>query len=185
MKCRPSHLLICLVALISIASCVEPNNTSAVNYTHFDIKSFLKAEAIEVEKANYSFQKTVFLNGKEELKEFEEIDFEMETENFLLSDIDKPSFFGRYAIDTIEREKIVTVTFKALDEDLKTRLVMVDYKAGVPQQIKIENTTKGIVYNSSQELTYHKGKGFNTRTIVDPRLEEEKDFGKGVTYITR
>ncbi|MDZ4844747.1 MAG: hypothetical protein SH857_04270 [Chitinophagales bacterium] len=133
-----------------------------VNPQYFDLSGFIKKEAERLAKANAEISKTVFLNGKEEKKKMAISDWGKELNSFVEADINKKSFLGKYAADSIVREgQLGMMRYSAQKENLRTRELSVIYdKDRNPVKINAVLYTGNILYTSHQQLSYEPEKGF-------------------------
>lgn len=132
------------------------------NLQYFDLSGFIKKEAERLAKTNAEVSKTAFLNGKEEMKKMAISDWEKELNSFVEADINRKSFLGKYAADSIVREgQLSVMRYSAQKENLRTRELSVIYdKDRNPVKIIAVLYTGNILYTSHQQLSYEPDKGF-------------------------
>lgn len=141
-----------IFSTILISGCTLDNASKVKPDYYFDLELFFKAEAKKLNKSNNIIHKTVTHNGITELKKLQIKNWEDELALFIQSDINKPAWEEAYQIDS---SKTDIITYKAIEDDLKTRLIEVKFKKGKPSQIKILNKSSNYLYQTKEMLAYY------------------------------
>ena len=170
----PKYILI-IFTLSLIWSC---NNTDATkkpgtkeNPYFFDLAGFFNAEIKHLKSAQTKANKTVKYNEKEDVLSNQKLDYEKELAVFVHSDINKLSWREKYSADTLkEGDEIRSITYTALDDQLKTRKIVISFDQNQVAQIAIENRLKSIMASTWQELEYSPGKGYQVHGKQKMRL---------------
>jgi len=149
------------ILLSGFYSCRNPTEVSTVGIQYFDLKVFFEQETESLKQTNPKIHKTVLLNGKRETAEMYIDDWKKELMTFAEADINKAAFIGKYDVDTIFSAFYlpVKITYKALDENLKTRFLEIVYDEATqnPQKISVSLFAKNTLYYSEQHLEYERG----------------------------
>ena len=74
---------------------------------YFDLKSYFENEKTRL-AAISNFKKTTVVDGKEETKQLETINFDNELRIFAEADINRPAWFDKYLIDSILQDGNLT-----------------------------------------------------------------------------
>ena len=113
----------------------------------------------------------------------QKLDYEKELAVFVHSDINKLSWRGKYSADTLrEGTEIRSITYKALDEQLKTQKIAISFDQNQVAQIAIKNHLKSIMANTWQSLEYVPGKGYWVQGKQQMRLAGEDTMGIAVEF---
>jgi hypothetical protein len=139
-----------------------PKNTKRQVY-FFDLAGFFDQEAIRLTKGNVKAEKELSFNDKKGHLPSAKLDFVKELAVFVNSDINKLSWRDKYQADTLygEGHLLQKIQYKALDEQLKTRQVMIEYTQGKVVKIEIQNRLKSIIAQSEEKLSYEPTKGYS------------------------
>ena len=145
----------------------DPNRLgSRPKLNYFDLKGFIDSETERLAQ-QVSFSKTVFVNGEKETKKVENVNLKNELKPFSDSDINKPSWVGKYAVDSTfnQKKELVSLRYQAKDKKLKTKNLVVDFYKNVVSKIFIKNATNSSVANTYQTLTYQPKTGHGVQDI--------------------
>jgi hypothetical protein len=149
----------------------------------FDLAGFFNAEIKQLNSAQIKAHKTVKYNEKEDVLRSQKLDYEKELAVFVHSDINKLSWREKYSADTLrEGTEIRSITYKALDEQLKTQKIAIAFDQNQVAQIAIKNHLKSIMANTWQELEYVPGKGYQVHGKQQMRLAGEDTMGIEVEF---
>ena len=179
--------LLYILIIFLIYSC---GNTTASKPTediptldYFDLKGFIKSEIARLSQKS-SFSKTAYVNGDKETNKFNKINLQNELKPFSDSDINKPSWIGKYNADSTfnEKNELIRLYYQAKDDKLKTKTLAIDFIENDVSKITIENATSSSVANTFQTLIYHSNKGFSIESKQDVSLMEENNFKIEVTF---
>lgn len=147
---KNSVLTFFIITLIS--GCTLDKQSKVKPDYYFDLEVFFTEEIKNLNKSNSIIQKTVTHNGITELKKLKIENWEDEFALFIQSDINKPAWKDAYQIDSSKKDKI---SYKALEDDLKTRLIEVEFKNKRISNIKILNKTSNYLYQIKEVLAYY------------------------------
>ena len=125
----------------------------------FDLAGYIDGEVERWTALNEPVTKTAVVNGAEAVRTVARLNYEESLAPFRRADINRPAWLDQYAVDSSENG----VTYRALDEDLRTRLLKIERHRGAITRIEIENRTDGPVTNTRQLLTYEPLQRFEIR----------------------
>lgn len=165
-----------LITCLGFSACIDvPTNTVQQDLAFFDLQKFFNDEISNLSKIK-SVKKSVEINGVVEELIKDSLNFEEELSVFLTSDINRIAWSDKYRVDSLTKNsQLQSITYSALDEKLKTQLLIINYKNNKVDQVSIKNVRSSLVSNSDQELEYRVGKGYNiisrqNTTMTDERL---------------
>lgn len=179
-----SPLLLALFALILIGCSPAPPAESLNAAPFFDLKGFVEQEIEQLQKQQPQARKEVAVNGQQESLPFDSLNYEKELQVFIRSDINRPAWTDKYRADTLlERGQVRALSYEALVEGLKTRLLSIQFtEEGDVKEIKIQNRTQSPVADVRQDLTYTPGSGYRLLTAQSTALSEEKEVEVSVRW---
>ena len=172
-------------ALILILAC---NDDTSVDSTSeqtpfFDLRAFFSEEKAKHQKIQ-SFNKTVVLNGKEEIKQLDSLDLNTELSLFVESDINKTAWLDKYSVDSlIDNGQLRQIRYTAIEDKLNTRLLKVDYTRGQVDSILIKNESSSVVAKSEEWLTYFPNKGYRIQHIQQVTSQPEHALTVDVKFV--
>ena len=149
----------------------------------FDLKTFFKEELVKLQTIK-KVTKKINLNGKIEEKTFETLNYEEELSIFINSDINKNAWFDKYTIDStfnIQKE-LVSISYSAKDEDLKTKKIDINFSNKQPTEIIITNISSNPIANADQLLHYTANKGYRIDNVQHQILSEQKKMSIEVFF---
>jgi hypothetical protein len=181
----PKYILL-FFALALIWSCNSPDATKKPTKEDpyfFDLTGFFNAEIKHLNSAQTKANKTVRYNEKEDVLSNQKLDYQKELAVFVHSDINKLSWREKYSADTLkEGNEIRSITYKALDEQLKTRKIAISFDQNEVAQIAIENRLKSIMASTWQTLEYVPGKRYQVHGKQKMRLAGVDRMGIEVEF---
>ena len=177
--------IIALCCCFISALCFSCNQNAAnadVKPQYFDLNGFLKNEAERLSAGNQPVKKRVFLNGKSEEKQMIITDWGKELSALLDADINKKSFFGKYAEET-RNEGMRETTYSAKEDKLRIRKLDITYaNDGTPVKVNAVLRAENILYASHQQLTYEKGAGYWISGKQTIRFLEPDTFSVSIIF---
>ena len=156
-----------LLAVVSVIGCLacmdtaELTDADQLDPNFFNLAEWVERRALELD--GVPLTKTVIINGLEETRTVEDVDWADELAPFAQSNIDRPALWDAYAVDTISAAKgQVTVTYRAIDSSLFTKRVQVLYADGVLPldsafSIEVRNSFDSFVADTEQRLSIRPG----------------------------
>lgn len=150
---------------------------------YFDLKGFIEMETERLTELT-SFTKTVFVNGEQETKSFNQMDANAELTPFSDSDINKPAWSDKYDIDSVfnQNKELVGLQYQTKDSKLKTKKMSIDFQNNKVAKVYIENAINSSVADIYQTLMYQPKKGFSIESRQDVSLMDENQFKIEVSF---
>lgn len=147
--------------MILANACSEETHPSAT-VGYFDLKSYMQQEIEQVKRAYYG-QKTIEVNGRKETQSVNAAHMAEDLLIFAQSDINKPSWRGMYAVDTLTQADAITrvITYIAQKPTMRTQSLTITTHADQVISIHIANKTKARIADAEQTLLYEKGIGYS------------------------
>lgn len=160
------------------------SSTQAEDLYFFDLAGFFKQEIQRLNNKGVKAKKEVQYNDKQDVLQSQKLDYEKELAVFVHSDINKLSWREKYQADTLkEGNEIRSITYKALDEQLKTRKIAIAFDQNQVSQIAIQNRLKSIMASTWQNLEYVPGKGYEVHGTQQMRLAGKDKMGIEVEFV--
>lgn len=149
----------------------------------FDLRAFFEEEIVRLQAENPKVKKEIEINGKQEQKTQEEVDFEKELAIFIRSDINKPAWRDKYGVDSVVvSNDLIRVDYVALDSTLKTRLLSIEFEDAVVNKVMITNKTNSPLIQSQQQLTFEPKKGYQISNQQDLSLSDDSSLRIVATF---
>ncbi len=183
MKAYISYLFLLLYCL-SIYSCTNSSDKVVEQTTFFDLKSYLQEQG-KLLQEHHRGEKVTSINGQEESKIVDDIDFSKELSVFANSDINKAAWLDRYQVDSTfdQAGQLNKLSYQALDEKLRTKELVVDFQNGKVNHIAIRNASVNAITESEQRLNYTAGVGYSIESKQKVIGGEEKQLGVRVKVL--
>ncbi len=165
-----------LCTLLIFCACGPPEQILRGTAPFFDLKSYFSDEIKRLGHA-VKGKKSIRINGTLEEKDFDVIDIENDLSAFIASDINKPTWYDQYAIDSVFNNagELTKIQYTARKDILKTQKIEVQFKAAAVSGIIIENANNNLLENSQQYLSYFPDEGYeikiNQKIILSPAKE--------------
>lgn len=183
----PKYILF-IFAFTLLHSCnlmnTSGNSETSQDLYFFDLAGFFKQEIQQLNSKGVKAKKEVQYNDKQDVLQSQKLDYDKELAVFVHSDINKLSWREKYQADTIrEGSEIRLITYKALDEQLKTRKIAITFDQNQVSQIAIQNRLKSIMASTWQNLEYVPGKGYQVHGTQQMRLAGKDKMGIEVEFV--
>lgn len=142
--------LLLIVLLIALFPGCKPDSITDATPRYFDLKGYFRADSARLARLNRITIKTVTHNGIIETKKVHINNWGLELSLFSESDINKPAWKDSYTIQGDSN----TIIYRAKDPELKTQLITITKRDNQIKWIRIFNTTKNILYQTTEKLSY-------------------------------
>lgn len=175
-------LLFLLTTLLSCQGDLSGDSTSNQG-DFFDLKNFFKTEFQQLAD-KHKVEKTTRINGVEETKQFDKINFEEELAVFLNSDINKISWLDKYQVDSVfnTQNLLTEIRYTAIDEKLRTKKMVITYAEDAVNSIYIRNASKNIITDAEQILDYSPKTGYQISSRQKVIFSPEKNLAVTVKF---
>jgi len=176
---------VCII-LLAAAACSDSNSPkkAALPEAFFDLKGYIQGEARRLSETQPNVVKRISIDGREEEKAFDSLDYQKELDIFSRSDINKTAWLDKYQVDSTFRDgQLAQTTYTSKDKSLKTRLLEVQFANGKVSEIHIQNQTESIVADVGQEMWYRPGKGYRLESGQSTALTKEKKVTVEVEFV--
>lgn len=170
-------------AILLLSACELEQEVQIDQHSFFDLKGFFENEQTRL-KGKKEFIKSVKIDGQEEEEIFDQLDFEKELAIFKNSDINKIAWLDKYSVDTTfsASRQISSILYIALDKDLRTQSLKIDFNKEKVSQILIKNKSKSMIASTDQVLTYTPNEGYTVRSGQNMALLDGFDLDVQVRF---
>ncbi len=152
----------------------------------FDLKGYMQEQIDELQARQPDAEKRIEVDGQTEAKHFDSLDYQKELRTFLNSEINRKAWFDKYRPDSTFRDgKLQAIEYTTDAEDLKTRLLRVEFAGDTVSRIYIENLTESVVADVTQELLYRPGQGYRLYTAQETALSAEQKVTVEVEWVPK
>jgi hypothetical protein len=159
--------------LVLLLACQNEPGTNVTDQRFFDLSNYFKAEQKRLSKLTSPFTKKAVVNGNEEIKVFESLDFEKELAMFVDSDINRIAWFDKYQVDSsFVNGQLHSIEYITTDQSLKTQGLTIQLKNNQVSRVDILRKSTSIAANIKQELTYQPNIGYSIISTQNTRLSD-------------
>lgn len=140
--------------LFTCVACSSNEKPDVVQVSHFfDLKGYFQ-EQMQQNEQYTAVQKTVGIDGKQQTKILDDINWKRELSVFAAADINKAAWQDKYRTDTMATINAVNIIYTALEDDLKTRTINIQLDRDTVKYISIEQLSENFIYRSQKTLNY-------------------------------
>lgn len=178
-----------ILVAIFFFSCQTTNSTEGTinQQPFFDLPTFFELEQERLKIDVIALNKKIIINEKIEEKRIDSLNLNQELALFIEADINRPAWLDQYSRDSIKNEQnqLISIHYKALKENLKTKVLSIYFKQGVVTHIKIQKVLSNIAITSSQELVYKTGQGYTIKNEQDLVFSDPQHISLEVNYLRK
>ena len=177
-------LLLALATLFSCAADLESGDIATIDPGIFNLKEFVAEQKEKM--AGKSIAKTVSVNGIEETKTLNEVDWELELAPFEQSNIDRPALWDGYKVDTSSCQGLTKLLYTATDQASFTKSIEVTYRdKSTPMDsvysVLINNGFTSYIAKTSQRLIWWEN-GYEIFSIQQAILSDKRNLSIRVVW---
>jgi hypothetical protein len=174
-----TNVFISILAILFFAACSNADKVAIdnSNIDFFDFKAFFEKEI-----KDFSFKKikkTVTLNDETETQELTEFDMEKELNLFIKANISRPSWKDKYQVTQSGNQ----TTYKAMDEELTIREIILEKEGGEVTQITIHTLSDNTIFEAAKTMIYQPKKGFSIENKQDVMLAGKNNIRIEVEFL--
>ncbi|MCB0635641.1 MAG: hypothetical protein KDC54_03435 [Lewinella sp.] len=168
--------LVCL-GFVLFSSC-QPEAAIVERPPFFSLADYIDQEVQRLDSLRPEVKKTITFNGEQEAHTFDTLDFANELSAFRRADINRPSWLELYSVDSTQQDgHLQRLLYKALDEELKTQELQVEWTADHHvSRIKVVTRSSTVLSAGKQELTYDPGKGYQIASRQESQAARPVDI---------
>lgn len=183
-----SRRLSAWIVLLLFASCQQvpktPAGSMGIAKPYFDLKGYFDSEVARLRKKGKA-KKMATVDGKQEQRLIDSIDFGRELAVFADSDINRPAWTDAYEVDSSfnAQRELIGLTYTSNDDNLKTRSITVDFEGASVSKILVKNEVASSITASSQVLSYQPAIGYSIESHQKVAMSDEHVFKIEVQFI--
>ncbi len=130
----------------------------------FNLMEFMNEEIDYLESNNIQLTKIISINGKEEKRTFEDVNWKEELTVVGNMNIDKIAWVDAFTIDTIVIDEAqMQVIYKSDDLQIPITSMILHIEHDVVKTIEIDKERKSFFFNSDHHIKYESRKGYSLR----------------------
>jgi hypothetical protein len=153
--------LLLFLLLSSCQSSSEEEDNKARFF--FSLENYFEEEISRLNREQPTVSKRITLKGKEEVEQFDTLDYQKELTAFSKADINKVAWQDKYQADTTysPEGKMQRISYEAKDDKLKTQKISIQFtKEGEVEEIYIKSVNESFVADVYKELYYKPATGY-------------------------
>ena len=180
-----AFLMIFTVVLVWACNDADAPVESRINTKpYFDLKGYFEQQISQLKTSQPKAVKKVSIGAKTEEITTDTLDYAQELRIFTDSDINKPAWLDKYTIDSVKNTggNLQAISYKANTDDLKVRLIEVNFSQDTITRIYIVNRLNTAVADADQELVFMPGKGYKLGARQKVAYADAKNIGVEVNW---
>ena len=172
------HKLLALLPFVLLAfACTSgpaPDNSEVTAF--FDLRGYMDAEVERLTTGKIPANKSITLNGEEEVQDGIVINYANDLRLFREADINRPAWIEKY--ETTEQKLSGNhriTTYVTLDSSLVVQRLLIEEDQGETIRIEIDRKTGTVLSDGQHQLVYEPGKGYSVKTQQINRFGDDVD----------
>ena len=154
-----------VITIFLIACQNRPKGTESLSTekTYFDLTKLVQTDIDTNTKNNCGESKTINVNNQMEKQTIAAIDWTKEMQLLLDCDINKPSWKGKFLVDTFWKQDtiLLSIAYRALTDKIQVRSMFVQYdNNNQVANIAIRKKIKSFLFSNEQQIIYQPTKSF-------------------------
>jgi len=167
----------CILIVCTACRQESPGTVPLTNSRFFDLKTYFQQESESLTAKKPQLRKRLEIDGRIEEQTLDSVDFNEELRLFAEADINRPAWLDKYAVDSLlQNDRLSRLTYRALEADLKTRELQIDFLDGKVNEIHIQKKFDTAIANTDQKLAYFPGKGYSIENRQKTVLQDPQVF---------
>lgn len=139
---------------------------------YFDLKGYVRREAIRLQKSKILINKTVSIDASAETRSLRIADWQKELAALTDADINKASWKGLFSVKK-EKDEVI---YQSTSEKVPIKRISIKYKHQVPSRIVVLIENSNMLYSSADTLTYCPDSLYDLRKEQKIRLFSPKRY---------
>lgn len=125
----------------------------------FNLKEFAQMESASLQKMDLTVLKKAAKNKEKEQQILSNLDWENELASIAESDINRPAWKSQYAVDSLEEQNTLNVSYTALNNELPIKKIRLSFEKQSRkfQSLVIDKSSENFLYSSWQKIYYERG----------------------------
>jgi hypothetical protein len=158
-----------LLFLLTLASCSQENSSKpAATLPFFDLSGYISATVRDSQIMNV--KKSVIVDQLTETKNIDHYKIWQDIKQFDAYDINRPALFDKYLIDTIIEGDSKEISYHPTAEDLKVRLLKVQYEHDQVTRISINTVFSSFLEDVTLDIEWAPEDGYMIHRSSDKLL---------------
>ncbi|MFT4760251.1 MAG: hypothetical protein ACI9XO_003027 [Paraglaciecola sp.] len=171
-----SYCLFALMLIFQSCQLTTSKPLKEMEKPFFDLKSYFEQEKTRL-AALSNFTKTTMVDGKEETKKIEKLNFDNELRIFTEADINKPAWFDKYAIDSVlQAGNLTKISYTATDKKRDIQNIVIDFSKQKVIKINIKKSAETALADTQFQLIYEPKIGYSIENTQQLTVGEDKKF---------
>ncbi|MCB0618030.1 MAG: hypothetical protein KDC32_16285 [Saprospiraceae bacterium] len=123
---------------------------------YFDLHQYFEQQMERLQQQAHSIRKTTAVNGKQEMRELDSLDFSVELKAFAESNINRAAWQDKYAIDSTFTPggELAGIRYQAMDSTLWVRQIVLSWEADQISEVQIQKAISTPIATTRQWLRY-------------------------------
>ena len=149
------NIAVLIIFILFLAGCNSSNQQAGHASAYFDVKSFLENQIVLLSNLNPTVRKTIFSDGKSEIRSQNNINWKKELELFVQADINKPAYLNSYSISRPDSLSFVYILKSGETLPVQQLKIMLDSSSGKPRLVEALLLSRNKLYESQKNIDFH------------------------------
>ena len=148
------------------------------------MKDYFKNELTNLKAIN-NVDKTVDINGRQEMRNLSNVDLSKELSAFSDADINRMAWIDKYDVDSIHNDagELLELRYAANDEDMKTQSLLISFQNKSVERIFIKNQVDGFATWNTKGMTYISGVSYSIKSNQQTLIGAEQSIDVDVKFV--
>lgn len=161
MNLKNFRIIVCFSFLFSffLFGCSVDSKQAEPKPDFFNLKEFAQMESASLQKMDLTVLKKAAKNKEKEQQILSNLDWENELASIAESDINRPAWKSQYAVDSLEEQNTLNVSYTALNNELPIKKIRLSFEKQSRkfQSLVIDKSSENFLYSSWQKIYYERG----------------------------
>lgn len=157
------YLLIITIFLIACQHKQMKEESVIATTSYFDLADLVQTDIRNNTKNSCSEEKIINVNNQLEKKTINTLDWQKEMQLLLDCDINKPSWKGKFKVDTLWKQdsSLLSITYHTLSNKIQVKRIYIQFaNDNTIANITIDKKISSILFSNRQQIIYQPSKSF-------------------------
>lgn len=170
---------------ILLVSCQQETKKISSEKIYFDLEKLVRADIERHTVNNCAEEKNITINGKNESKQIDTVDWEKELQLLLDCDINKPDWIGKYDVQVLNDSQKYIFTANSSKIPIRSLTVIYEQKGGEVSSVEIVKKISTALFSNEQQITFLPDKSFNIKACQSALFMKDFNSEVEIKYLCR
>lgn len=149
------NTVLSILFIFFLTACNSSDEQAGHASAYFNMKSFVENQIVLLNNLNPPVRKTIFSDGKSEIRSQNNINWKKELELFVQADINKPAYINSYSIFRPDSLSFVYILKSGETLPVHQLKILLDSGSGKPRLVEALILSKNKLYESQKNIDFH------------------------------